>query len=86
MKKFRISDHIQDISLEMAIHNKRVALKEYRELKKSSWSLRQMHLEDLAAAKAAIGNTSKAAALHQLQTHEHQRATACRMQYIYGNL
>jgi hypothetical protein len=69
----------------MAIHNKQVALKEYRELKKLSWSLRQTHLEDLAAAKAAVGNTSKAAALHQLQTHEHQRATARRVQYIYSN-
>jgi hypothetical protein len=54
-------------------------MKEYRELKKSSWSLRQTHLEDLAAAKAAVGNTSKAAALRQLQTHEHQRATARRV-------
>jgi hypothetical protein len=43
-------------------------------------------LEDLAAAKAAVGNTSKAAALRQLQTHEHQRSTARRVRYIYGNL
>ena len=86
MKKFWISDHIQDISLKMAIHNKWVALKEYRELKKLSWSLQQTHLEDLAAAKAAVGNTSKAAALRQLQTHEHQRAMAHRVRYIYGNL
>jgi hypothetical protein len=76
MLKLRISDRIRDISLEKAIQHKRAALKEYRDLKKSSWHLQQAHLEELAAAKVATGNTSKASALRQLQTHEHQRAMA----------
>jgi hypothetical protein len=86
MLKHHISDRIWDISIKQAILSKQAALKEYRQLRKSSWSLRQSHLEDLAKAKAAIGNTTKAAALRQLQTHEHQRAMARRVQYIYGNL
>jgi hypothetical protein len=76
MLKHHISDCIRDISIQQAILSKQAALKEYRQLRKSSWSLRQSHLEDLAEAKAAIGNTTKAAALRQLLTHEHQRAMA----------
>jgi hypothetical protein len=76
MLKHHITDRIRDITIEQAIANKRRALTEYRDIKKSSQALRQTHLEDLAEAKAALGNMTKASALRQLQTHEHQRAMA----------
>ena len=57
-----IVDRIRDITIEQAILEKRKALKEYRALKKSSWALRQTHLEELAEAKAAISNVTKVSA------------------------
>lgn len=49
--------------------------KEYQMLKKSSVALWQTFLEDVAAARVAEGNLSKATVLQQLQTHEYQCAT-----------
>ena len=85
MLKHHIPDRIRDITIEQAIAGKRRALKEYRDMKKSSQALRQTHLEELAEAKAALGHTTKASVLRQLQTHEHQRAMARRIRYIYGS-
>ena len=42
------------------IEKKQPALKEYRLLKKSSIALRKTHLEDLAEARAAVINNTKA--------------------------
>jgi hypothetical protein len=64
--------------------SKRNTLKEYRSLKLSSSALRTTFLEDLAAAKASVGQNSIATELRQLQTHEHERAMARRIRYIYG--
>jgi hypothetical protein len=84
MLQMHVVDRIRDITTKQAILEKRKALKEYRELKQSSKVLCQTHLEDLAEAKAAIGNVTKASAICQLKFHDHQRAMAHHIRYIYG--
>jgi hypothetical protein len=63
---------IQDITLAQIINNKKEALKVYRSLKRSSNALHQTHLEELAEARAAVGNNSRATELRQLHTWEYQ--------------
>lgn len=63
MLRFQIADKIWDITFNHAIKEKQTALKEYRELKKSSRSLHLTYLEELAAVKAASGNATKASTL-----------------------
>ena len=84
MAKHHIVTRIQDLTLDQIIQHKQTALQEYRSLKKSSIALRNTHLEDLAEARAAVGNHSRAMELRQLQTHEHQCAMARRIRHIYG--
>jgi hypothetical protein len=53
-------------------------------MKKSSVTLWKTHLKDLVEARAAMGNHSKATELRKLITHEHQRAMARRICFLYG--
>jgi hypothetical protein len=54
---------IQDITLDHIIAEKKKALKDYCSLQKSSVTLRQTYLEELADACAAVGNNSRATEL-----------------------
>lgn len=60
MSKLHIVLRIQEITLDQIIAEKRAALKEYRFLRKSSLALRQTHLKEIAEARAAVGNNTKA--------------------------
>jgi hypothetical protein len=86
MARHHLMFRVQDITLTQIVDKKKEALKEYRLLKKSSLALRQTHLEELAEARAAVGNNPKATELRQLHTREHQRALARRIHHLYGTL
>jgi hypothetical protein len=59
---------------------------EYYKLKKKSTQLRESHLESLASALAANGNTKKESILKQLRLRESQRSTARKLKYLRGQL
>ena len=72
MARHHLHFRVRDITIAQIIAHQKEALKEYRAMKKSSVALRQTYLEDLAVARAATGNNSRATELRQLLTREHQ--------------
>jgi hypothetical protein len=72
MHHHHISTRLCNLSLTQIVEQHRLALHEYRTLKKSSVALRQSFLEELAEARVAEGNLTAASKLRQLHTHEYQ--------------
>lgn len=84
LKSADIREH-RDVTLSEAKENLETALLNYRHERKNASEYRATWLEELASARAAIGNTSAAQELRNMLMRERQRHDARQIKYAISN-